>query len=421
MIDLKKFYDAAAAAQTEKTAKAVEIQKLFDLGETEKALGMKKDLDTLNKKAQDAEEMYISMREASKGANPGEEFVPATDRQKAQEMKDNDILKSNEYTRAFFKALAVGASVKEFKRAGAPEDMRILMKALTETGGTPAGADGGFLLPVDFNNAIIQRQKQFYDLADDVNAENVQAFSGWRAIEKTVQTEPFAKLTVDGNTPIPNSNQPEFARIDYKLSDYGGRLPVSNDLLEDTPVNLMAYLSNWFGKKVVLTHNSLILPIFSALTAADVLNANLKTTLDVIKSALNKTLDPNVSVNASIFVNQTGFDILDNIKDEMGRPLLQPDPTAASKYLVKGRPVKLLADRLMPNYAGADTKERAPIYIADGKSFVTVFARAGLEMASTNIGGDAWANNNTEMRGIMRQDVQRIDEEAACAIGLLLA
>jgi hypothetical protein len=106
MIDLKKFYDAAVDAGTTKTAKAVEIQKFFDSGETEKGLAMKADLDTLTKKAKDAEEMYISMRDAAAGGDPATKFVPADDRVRTIETKDADILKSNEYMNAFFKALS---------------------------------------------------------------------------------------------------------------------------------------------------------------------------------------------------------------------------------------------------------------------------------------------------------------------------
>ncbi len=420
MINLKQFYDAAVTAQTAKIQKAMEIQKCFENGETEKGLTMKKDLDELTKKAKDAEELYLSMRDAAGSDDQAKNFIPAVDREKAEEAKDSDILKSNEYTKAFFKALGDGVSVKEFKKMGVPEGMEILMKALTETGGTPAGADGGFLLPVDFNNMIIERARQFYDLAQDVNVENVQAFSGWRAIETTTQAEPFAQLTVDGTTTIPLSNQPAFAKLPYQVRDYGGRLPVANDLLSDSIVNLMTYLSKWLGKKVVLTHNSLILPFYVGLTPTEIALANQKTTLDAVKTALNKTLDPDVSVNSTIITNQSGFDVLDGIKDEQGRPLLQPDPTAASRYLVKGRPIKMLADRLLPNYVNAATKHCAPIYIGDGKSFVTLFERAGLEMASTNIGGSAWETNNTEIRGIMRDDCKQADAEAACAIGIVL-
>lgn len=420
IIDLKKFYDAAVAANTAKTAKAVEIQKLFDANQVEKGLGMKPELDKLTKAAKEAEEMYLSMRDASAGDDPAKNFVPASDREKANEMKNSDILKSNEYARAFFKALCSGASPKEFKKSGTPEEFGILMKALTETGGTPAGADGGFLLPIDFNNMIIERQRQFLDLSQYVNVENVQAFSGWRSIEKAAAAQPFAQLTVDGSTELPQSEQPAFTKITYQVKDYGGFLPIGNDLLADTPANIMAYLSRFFGKKVVLTRNSLILPILNAITSGDIDVTNNKTGLDAVKTVLNKTLDPDISVNASVFCNQSGYDFLDQVKDAQNRPLLQPDPTNASKYLIKGRPVVMLSNRLWPDYVGGDTKERSRIVIGDGAALVTIFSRAGLEMTSTTVGGSAWRTNNTEVRCIMRADTQQTDDGAAASISAVL-
>lgn len=415
-IDLKKFYDSAVEANTAKAEKALAIQKLFDAGATEKGLELKEELDSLTKKAKEAEELYLSMRDAAQGDDPAKNFVPADDRSKAEEMKDKDILKSGDYTRAFFKALAVNASPKDFKKTGTPEDMQILMKALSETGGTPAGSEGGFLLPVDFNNMIIERRRQFFDLSQFVNVENVQAFSGWRAVEKAVVAQPFTTFT--NNNPIPATEEPAFMKVTYQVSDYGGFLPVPNDLLEDTPVNLMAYLSNWFAKKIVLTNNSLILSILNALTQETIDTANNKTGLDAIKKALNVTLDPDVSVNSTIFVNQDGWNFLDQLKDSTGRPLLQPDPTSATTYRVMGRPVALLANRLWPSTVGTETtpKTHSRIVIGDGKSLITLFSRSGLEMMSTNIGGSAWANNNTEIRGIMRADCKQIDDGAVTAI-----
>lgn len=417
-IDLKKFYDAAIAAETSKTAKAVEIQKLFDTNETEKGLAMKADLDKLTKSAKDAEEMYLSMRDAAQGDDPAKNFVPADDRAKAEEAKNADILKSNEYTGAFFKALATNSTPKDFKKSGIPAGMEVLTKALTETGGTPAGADGGFLLPVDFNNMIIERKRQFLDLSQFVNVENVQAFSGWRAVEKAAAALPFT--TFDNNGPVPAAEQPAFVRVDYQVKDYGGFLPVANDLLEDTPANIMAYLSKWFGKKIVLTNNSLILAILNALTATPADTIAPKTALDTIKHALNVTLDPDISVNATIFVNQDGFDFLDQIKDTMNRPLLQPDPTNDTKYMVKGRPVALMANRLLPSTVGEDTKTHSRIIIGDAAEAITLFTRSGLEMVSTTVGGSAWANNNTEIKGIMRADCKQIDDGAVTSIDAIV-
>lgn len=419
-INLKKFYDAAVEASTAKTAKAVEIQKLFDAGETEKGLEMKKDLDALTQKAKDAEEMYLSMRDAAQGDDPAKKFVPADDRAKANEAKDSDILKSNEYTTAFFKAFASSMTPKDFKKSGTPEGMDVLMKALTETGGTPTGADGGFLLPTEFNNMIVERKRQFLDLSQYVNVENVQAFSGWRAVEKTAAATPFT--TFANNSVVPASEQPAFEKVIYQVADYGGLLPVGNDLLEDTAVNIMAYLSKWFGKKVVLTNNSLILNILNALTAIPADTATPKTALDTVKHVLNVVLDPDISVNATIFANQDGFDFLDQIKDGMNRPLLQPDPTNDTAYKIKGRSVALLSNRLLPSTKGTETtpKDHTRIIVGDASEAMTLFARSGLEMVSTNIGGGAFENNNTVVRGIMRADCKQTDDGAVTAIDVTL-
>jgi HK97 family phage major capsid protein len=417
-INLKKFYDAAVEANTAKTAKAVEIQKHFEANETEKGLAMKPELDALTKKAKEAEEMYLSMRDAASGDDPAKSFVPAIDREKANEIKNSDILKSNEYVNAFFKALSSSMSPKDFKKSGIPSGMEVLTKALSETGGTPAGSEGGFLLPTDFNNMIIERRRQFFDLSQFVNVENVQAFSGWRAIEKAAAALPFTTFT--NNNAVPAAEEPAFVKVTYQVADYGGFLPVPNDLLDDTPVNLMAYLSGWFGKKVVLTNNSLILAILNALTAAPADTATPKTALDTIKTVLNVTLDPDISVNATIFVNQDGFNFLDQLKDGYQRPLLQPDPTNDTKYMIKGRPVALLANRLLPSTVGEDTKTHSRIIIGDAKSAITLFARSGLEMMSTTVGGSAWANNNTEIRGIMRADCKQTDDDAVSAIDCIV-
>jgi HK97 family phage major capsid protein len=416
MIDLKKFYDAAVAASTAKTEKAMEINKLFDAGETEKALAMKKELDDLTQKAKDAEELYLSMRDAAQGEDPAKRFVPADDRQKAEEIADADILKSKEYTRAFFKALAEGVTPGQFKKKGTPEEFQILQKALTENGGTPAGSDGGFLLPIDFNNMIIERQRQLLDLMNYVNVENVSAVSGWRVIEKSSDITPFAQMTE--NKAMSQTDQPSFEKISYTVKDYGGFLPVTNDLLEDTPVNIMAYLSRFFGKKLVATHNSLILSILNSVTEETVDTTNGKNGLDAIKKALNVTLDPDISVNASIFVNQDGYNFLDQLKDGQNRPLMQPDPTNATARRIYGRPVVLLSNNLWPSTQGTEStpKTHSRIVIGDTRELITMFARKGLEMATTAIGGDAWRNNNTEIRCVTRLDCVQVDDGAVTAI-----
>ena len=75
----------------------------------------------------------------------------AQQEEKAKGKAVDDIRRTNEYTTAFVKALRSGVKVRQ---AWGVEDFAPLTKALTETGGTPEGADGGFLVPAEFDNMI---------------------------------------------------------------------------------------------------------------------------------------------------------------------------------------------------------------------------------------------------------------------------
>ena len=119
-----------------------------------------------------------------------------------------------------------------------------------------------------------------------------------------------------------------------------------------------------------------------------------------------------------IITNQTGFDALDQLVDDMGRGLLQPDPTNATLLRMYGRQVVKVSDAQLPNLS---TNTYAPFYIGDGKEFATLFRKDGFEVASTDIGGDAWAKDSTEVRGIVRLGVSKFDTAAIAARKLALS
>ena len=54
----------------------------------------------------------------------------------------------------------------------------------------------------------------------------------------------------------------------------------------------------------------------------------------------------------------------------------------------------------------------ADLFIGDGKQFATLFRVGNFELASTDIGGDAWRTDSTELRGIARLGVTVFDEKA---------
>lgn len=165
-----------------------------------------------------------------------------------------DVIRStNEYANAFSKALRSGVTVK---RARGVEEFAPLMKALQETGGSPEGADGGFLVPQDFDNMIHQLEKEYLDLSQLFTVETVTTLSGWRAVEQGTR-KALPKIAEMGT--VGKDDQPKFAKVSYTVDKYGDRLPVSSELLEDNTAGLLQYLANWFGPKYILTKNTLLL------------------------------------------------------------------------------------------------------------------------------------------------------------------
>lgn len=371
-------------------------------------------LDEIQSLNDEIENMKVLDAEAGRFDNLDDEMIKLADKLKNNKQniemmsKLQKITSSREYHKAFIEALTSGLTLKEAMR---DDKYAILKNALSETGGVPAGSEGGFLLPVDFDNMIWDLRRQHVALADYVYIENVIALSGWRARTKIDDYTGFALMSE--LTDMDEANAPQFVRIDYSVKDYGGFIPVAADLIDDTGVNLMQFLARWMAKKSVSTENTLIKAKLDTLVAKtfDVTSGKGLTSL---KTALNIDLDPAISARAVILTNQSGFNFLDQLQDTTNRDLLQPDPTSPTNKMLKGRSVVVLSNAELANRVVTGTPDEiyAPIYIGDGTEYIDLFRRMPFEMATTNIGGNAWRQNSIEARGIMRLDAQVIDDAA---------
>lgn len=321
-----------------------------------------------------------------------------------------DMLASNEYARAFCYAIRNGVTRKNGR---GNEHVKILFDALSEGGGDPVGTDGGFLVPVDIDNTIHELKRELLPLSDLFNVESVSAPTGWRPID-TAPSTPMPEIDEMGTVPN-NSDQPAFGKVNYALAKRGLRIPISNELMADEDANLMAYLGRWFAKKLVITENYLLLAALG--TPSTALTSGTITAEGAIKTILNKSLDPAISAAAVVITNQTGFDALDQLVDDTGRGLLQPDPTNATQKKIFGRNIRVMSDAQLPNLS---TNTYAPFYIGDMKEFATLFHKGTFEVASTDVGGDAWVKDLTEVRGIARLGVSKFDTAAVVARKLAL-
>lgn len=317
---------------------------------------------------------------------------------------------SNECIHAFCECIRAGASND---RQRLVENRDIVHRAVRNEGGMTEGtpADGGLIVPADIQTMIREQMRALNPLSELFSIENVTSNTGSRVMD-TAPTKGFTKVAE--MAAISKDDKPAFTKIEFTVEDYALIVPVSNDLLADADQNLLAYLSRWMGKKAVMTENALLLALLTALdgSAAPIAADGA---LKSIKTLVNTKLDPIFGAGASFLTNQSGFNFLDTLEDGNGRPLLQVNPADRTQYMVGGRAVHVVSDAVLPN------KTTAPLYVGDFQSFGTLFRRQPMEIASTNIGGNAWATNSTEVRAITRLAAKTFDSKAVQAGKITLA
>ena len=318
---------------------------------------------------------------------------------------------SNECIHAFCECIRARARGDRTKFL---ENADIVMRAVRNEGAMTEGtaADGGLSVPQDTQTARNERKRALNPLSALFHVETVTTNTGSRVYD-TQPTKGFTKVAEMGT--IARDDKPAFEQVKFTVEDYALIVPVSNDLLRDTDQNLIAYLSRWLAKKEVITENTLLL---SLLTALDSAAAAVSPTgaLKAIKTLVNTELDPMIASGASYLTNQTGFNFLDTLEDAQGRPLLQPNPVQPSQYMIGGRVVHVVSDAVLPNAATPTT----PLYVGDFEAFGTLFRRQTMQIDSTDVGGNAWNTNSTEVRANTRLDAVTTDDEAVVAAKISL-
>lgn len=260
-------------------------------------------------------------------------------------------------------------------------------------------ANGGYLVPQDIETKVKELRRAGDALENFVNVVPVSTNKGSRVIEVDADSTPLTKLDEMGN--MEEEDAPTFAQVNYAIEEYAGFLPISNSVLADSTEAIIQYLSNWFAKKSRATRNALIL------TELGTIEKTTFADYKAIKKALNVTLDPSIAASAKIYTNQDGFDYLDNLMDQQGRPLLQPMPTDATKRTFAGKEVVVLSNKTL-----ATDTNKAPFIVGDMYEAITLFDRQQLSIDMTTQGGNAWRTNSTEMRAIEREDVAKVDANA---------
>nr|UVY00967.1 MAG: capsid family protein [Bacteriophage sp.] len=272
-------------------------------------------------------------------------------------------------------------------------------KNLVGSNETDAPGNGGLTIPKDIQTTIHTLVRQYDSLQQYVNVEAVTTLSGSRVYEKWTDVTPLKPL--ETSSAIGDNEDPQLTTVKYLIKRYAGITTITNSLLKDTAENIIAWLSSWIAKKVVVTRNTEIIKAIDKLPT----KPTLAKWDDIID--LEAKVDPAIKQTSMFLTNTSGFTALKKVKNAMGDYLMERDVKSPTGYSIDGFPVKEVADRWLPNKSTAH-----PLYFGDLKQAVTLFDRENMSLLATNIGAGAFEYDLTKIRVIDGFDVATVDNEA---------
>lgn len=364
----------AQGDKVENLNEKLNVAMLDDSVTAEELQAIKNERDTAKMKRDMFKEQYTEAR-----AN---EVVNMSEEDKKPLTKNEEEVKAN--------------FVKDFKNL-----VRGRYQNLLDSKTDHSGSDAGLTIPQDIQTAIHTLVRQYDSLQEYVNVENVTTLTGSRVYEKWTDITGLANIDDEAGK-IADIDDPKLSLIKYTIKRYAGISTVTNSLLADSAENILAWLSGWIAKKVVVTRNKAILKAIATLPT----KPTLTKWDDIID--LQAKVDPAIKQTSFFLTNTSGFTALKKVKNAFGDYLMERDVKSPTGYSIAGFAVKEVADRWLANASGGVM----PLYFGDLKQAVTLFDRQQMSLLSTNIGGGAFETDTTKVRVIDRFDVVATDTEA---------
>lgn len=283
--------------------------------------------------------------------------------------------------------------------------------------------DGGYTVPEDIQTKVERLRETKESLRDLITIKKVSTNSGKETYKTRGQATGFG--AVDEGGKIPKAGSPKFSRLSWTIHKYGGYMPVTNELIDDSDANIESLMTEWLADESRMTWNKLILAVIAEKAQVEFEG------LDDIKKALNVTLGSKFKSTSTIVTNDDGLQYLDTLKDENGRYLLNPDPTDTAKLRLRVGaitvPIKVYSNETIETKtiekgegASKKTINQIPFVIGDLKEGIKGFDRKELSLLPSKVAvvgsGDeqlnAYEEDLTLIRGIEREDVEMRDAQA---------
>lgn len=271
----------------------------------------------------------------------------------------------------------------------------IRTKGEKRDGLTTVGAEA--VIPVDRITKPEKQPETVVDLRQHVGRVPVTTGTGSYPILRANKNKMISVAELAKNPALAN---PEFTKVNYEIATYRGYIPVSQEALDDSDIDLGGLVAEHIQRQSLNTSNAAIAAKLQTATAKTV------TTIDDLKDIVNVAIDP--AYNVKFIASQSFFNELDKMKDNDGRYLLQQDVTVASGYKLLGREVVVMSDNVIGTKAGDKVA-----FVGDPSLFAKFFDR---QQASVR-----WVDNDVYgqlLAGFIRFDVEVADTAAGFYVTL---
>ncbi|EME7212283.1 phage major capsid protein [Enterococcus faecium] len=364
---LAKIKEAKESKETDDQLKKDLADELKELDEETKAT----EIQEAKPKEQQAQPEKQESTEPTSNTNP-------IDKKDKEEKRSMEVIlndKKETYTR----------SINQFIRT----------KGEKRDGLTTVGAEA--VIPVDRITKPEKQPETVVDLRQHVGRVPVTTGTGSYPILRANKNKMISVAELAKNPALAN---PEFTKVNYEIETYRGYIPVSQESLDDSDIDLGGLVAESIQRQSLNTSNAEIAAKLQTATAKTV------TTIDDLKDIVNVAIDPAYAVK--IIASQSFFNELDKMKDNDGRYLLQQDVTVASGYKLLGREVVVMADDVIGKKAGDKVA-----FVGDPSLFAKYFDR---QQASVR-----WVDNDVYgqlLAGFIRFDVEVADTAAGFYVTL---
>lgn len=251
---------------------------------------------------------------------------------------------------------------------------------------------GGVFVPVETADFAETMETGVYRLRTRVSEYFARSLSG----KIPLVNNPTAGLVQlfdelpEGGIP---KGQVNFGSVNWQAKDYGLIVPVSNDLMADAEADVMGIIGEQFFRAQVITENNMILAAIDGNGEAEAVDG-----WKGIAEALNGTA-PIGSPDKVVVTNTDGYNYLDTLTDEMGRPILTQALVDNPRRIFRGYEVIQL-----PNEILATSGTAIPFYVGSLRDAVVFVERKGLEISYNPWSDSAYGKNAVDVRVTCRMD-----------------